>query len=554
MCRARTSFLALIVLVLGSLALAMAPVAAVQDNAKPHVLRVDWGDFPETLDPQKSDGGQWSVSGGIDYEGLTRIDEELQIVPGAAESWEFSLDGTAITFHLRGGLLYSDGIPVKAADFVYAAERICSPEVSSLSVDLLADVIGCLDLNASGGDATAAATAKAAFGVHALDNRTIEYRFTRPAPYFPASAALWATIPLRKDLVEQGGPDWWTNPATRIGNGPFKLVEYDAEGPDARLIYARNDRYWGGRTKLDEVEFVFLDYGDPATMEAYRQGDIDVTWPNEETLPALEADPVLSRELVWMPDAGTSYLQFNLNKPPFQDLKVREAFAYAFDREDYCRLLSYGNCATTLSMIPPGMPGSIETDASAFDPEKARQALAESSYGGPENLPEITWYGYKDSPGGDTEARWLYEQYRQVLGIEMKMVYLSDEEHDALYDTPETVPQFHWSIWFAQPDPRGWLTIWRCNSPFSNGEGYCNPALDALLDRADAELDPQKRIAMYQEANRMLVADAPAIFVSTAGSTILIKPYVTGYSRGVAINGNWPGWMSLMTVDVARPG
>mgnify|MGYP003292669259 CR=1 FL=1 len=132
---------------------------------------------------------------------------------------------------------------------------------------------------------------------------------------------------------------------------------------------------------------------------------------------------------------------------------------------------------------------------------------------------------------------------------------LSEEEHDALYEDPASVPQFHESTWWIGPgpDPRAWFAIWRCDSTFGSGEAYCNPELDALLDRADAELDPEKRLAMYEEAGRMLVADAPAIFVNTAFITRLVKPYVTGYSRTIIINGDWPGWMNLMTVDIERP-
>jgi oligopeptide transport system substrate-binding protein len=550
--RVRTSFLALIVLVLGSLALAMAPVAAVQESGKPHVLRVNWGDPPETLDPQHSDQGQWSISGGLDWEGLTRIDEELQVAPGAAESWQFGSDGKTLTFHLREGLVYSDGVPVLAAHFVYAAERLCSPELDSRSANLLFDVIGCEALFNSAGDAAAATTAKAEFGVRALDDRTLEYHFTRPAPYFLVQASNWSAIPLRQELIEAGGPDWWKNPATRIGNGPFRLVAYDTDAPDQHLTYARNERYWGGRTKLDELEFLFIAHTGPA-LEAYRHGEIDVIWPGEENMPMIEADPVLSRELVTIPDAGTDFFSFNEHREPFQDPKVREAFAYAFDRDAFCRQIAYGDCKLTLSMIPPGMPGSIDTDAFAFDPVKARQALAESSYGGPEGLPEITWYGGKDDPGQVIDAKWQYEQFRQVLGIELKLVYLSDEEQDALYDDSATAPQYHESAWFAQPDPRGWLGIERCDSEF-NDDGYCNPQLDALLDRADAELDPEQRIALYEEAGRMFVADAPAIFIQNITTTWLVKPDVTGYSLTTGINGDWPGWMSLMTVDVVPHG
>jgi oligopeptide transport system substrate-binding protein len=542
----------LALLVLASLLPAFAPAAAVQE-ASDHALRVNWGPpIPDTLDPQHSDEGQWAISGGLDFEGLTRIDESLQPVPGAAESWQFSPVGKTITFHLREGLVYSDGAPVLASQFVYAAERMCSPELNSRSVSLLADVIGCMDLFNSAGDETAADAAKGAFGVRALDDRTVEYRFTRPAPYFLVTAANWGCIPLRQDLIEAGGPEWWANPATRVGNGPFKMTAYPTNGLEEHLVYARNDRYWAGRTTLDRLEFLFLDLADPATMVAYQRGDIDATFPTEETIPALEADPALSRELVHLPVAGTDYFEFNFTKAPFQDKKVREAFAYAFDRARYCRELLYDACTPTLSMVAPGAPGYIDTEAYAFNPEKARLALAESSYGGPETLPQITWYGWKDDPGGDKDAPWLYQQFRQVLGVELNVVYLTDEEHDALYDDSSTYPQLHDSTWWNDGDPRDWFVIWRCDSEYGD-EGFCDPELDNLLDRADSEMDPARRIALYEDAGRMLVADVPAIFVNSVSVTMLVKPYVSGYSRTIPNNGPWPGWTNLMTVDVARP-
>src|SRR5215207_6699683 len=141
-----------VVFLLGSLLYCFA-TAQGQAAGQAHVLRMNWGpDMPETLDPQHSDQGQWSMSGGLDYEGLTRIDEELQVVPGAAESWEFSPDGKTLTFHLRDGLVYSDGVPVVAEHFVYAAQRLCSPELNSRSATLLFEVIGCKALFNSAGD------------------------------------------------------------------------------------------------------------------------------------------------------------------------------------------------------------------------------------------------------------------------------------------------------------------------------------------------------------------------------------------------------------------
>ncbi|HEU0113560.1 MAG TPA: ABC transporter substrate-binding protein, partial [Thermomicrobiales bacterium] len=242
--RLRSLAVLVVLLCLSPLA-ARESVMASPTGAMPHVLRVNWGPGVPNLDPQFSHEGQWSISGGLDWEGLTRIDEELRVVPGAAESWEFSPDGKTLTFHLRDGLVYSDGVPATAADFVYAAERLCSPEVNTASSDLLFDVIGCKDLFNSGGDAAAEAAAKAKFGVHALDEGTLQYQFTRPAPYFIVQASNWSAIPLRKELVEAGGPKWWTNPAARIGNGPFRLAEYTDDGANSRLRYVRNEHYWG---------------------------------------------------------------------------------------------------------------------------------------------------------------------------------------------------------------------------------------------------------------------------------------------------------------------
>jgi ABC-type transport system substrate-binding protein len=108
------------------------------------------------------------------------------------------------------------------------------------------------------------------------------------------------------------------------------------------------------------------------------------------------------------------------------------------------------------------------------------------------------------------------------------------------------------STWFASTEPRGWFDPWRCDSELTSVD-YCNPELDAVLVRADAEFDSEQRLALYEEAGRMLVADVPAIFAYNLSLGWLVKPYVTGYTLSTAVNGNWPGWMNLLTVDVERP-
>jgi oligopeptide transport system substrate-binding protein len=196
------------------------------------------------------------------------------------------------------------------------------------------------------------------------------------------------------------------------------------------------------------------------------------------------------------------------------------------------------------------VPGHIETDAFAYDSAAAQKALAASPYGGPDNLPEVTYrYGV-----GDTEsqavAEWLADNYRKSLGIEITLLPTTDEEWEAL-DDASTVAQFDWWNWGEDyADPQNWLSlVWKCDTgAFAEPLGYCNPRFDELVTQADEENDHDTRMRLYDEAQRLLIADAPIAIGFVDTNALIVKPYVTGYS--VRPNDFWPGWSSLMTVDV----
>ena len=341
--RILTSVPVLLVLVLGQLALVHGPATASQEAASDKIMRIWMGDgFPMMLEPQQTESGTVDTTF-LNYEGLTRLDEELNVVPAAAESWEFNDDGTQITFRLRENLTYSDGSPLTAERFRYAMERQCDPHLDTFNAANLFDVVGCEELHAvplaeegSPVDASAYEAAKANFAVRAVDERTLEIDFTQPAPYFPAQASLSVSfMPVKQELVEGRGPEMWLDPATWVGNGPFQVAAIEPEGSPPHITFVPNEHYWGGRAKLDAIEYVVLPYDE--AMEAYRQGYLQVMRPWHESMPAIEADPVLSREVlsIWTP--YIEIFNFNFNKEPFTDKKVREAFAYAFDRDAWCR-------------------------------------------------------------------------------------------------------------------------------------------------------------------------------------------------------------------------
>jgi oligopeptide transport system substrate-binding protein len=460
-------------------------------------------------------------------------------------------------------LVYSDGSPLTAERFRYAIARQCDPHEDFFDVSALFVIAGCKALNSSlhnaagtpVDDEEAFTAAQANLGVHAPDDRTLAIELERPAPYFPSIAGGSGFLPVKQELVEAGGPEWWLDAGNWVGNGPFKVTAIERDATVPRLAFARNEHYWGGPAKLDGIEYVVMD-SEPA-LEAYRRDELDIISAplGVMSLGELEADPALSRELLVAPIAMTGVFLLNQTREPFTDKKVREAFAYAFDRETYSILLEGGSVTPTLSWIPPGIPGAIETDAYAFNPAKARQALAESSYGGPEGLPEIVWYAIpNEDPWFARRDQWVIDQFRQVLGVEMVQTTVTEEEFDAmLWVDQATWPQIGSYIWYSDlPDPHDWLGFWTCDSEaFAKYIGYCNPAFDDLAARVDSELDPEKREALTEEASRMLVADAPSIFAYNPTNAWLVKPYVTGYSR-TASNQQWPGWWTPLTVDVVR--
>ena len=422
-------------LLLSPLVLTWLPATAAQDASGERVLRIEKSGYPDTLDPQLAYDTSQDMIIGLGFEGLTRIDDELNTVPAAAESWEFSPDGLILTFHLRDGLTYSDGTPLTAERFRYAIARTCDPQLDSFNSSLLFVIAGCeafftsLDAIEDGeagtpgaADATAAdayETARANVGVRAVDDQTLELRLSRPAVYVPALASMAMFFPAKQELIEGGGEEWWRDSANLVGNGPFVIAELgnDTDRP-SRMVFTANEHYWAGRPTLDRIEYVMANVDQTAEerLDAYRRGEVDMVWLGYDALAAVEADPELARDLVQLPRAATIHLALNVHKEPFTDPKVREAFAFGFDRAGFCRQIQHDFCEPTLSWIAPGTPGYVPTDAYAFDPQKAREALAASTYGGPETLPQVTWYYSADAGaeglGSQMGAEWLAAQYR----------------------------------------------------------------------------------------------------------------------------------------------
>jgi oligopeptide transport system substrate-binding protein len=531
--------------------------AAAQEGGK--VVRVQQIGYPDVVDPQKSSFTAEIAILALIYEGLTRLDSNQETVPAAAESWEYNDDATQITFTLRPDLTFSDGSPLTAENFRYAVERTCDPVTAGEYQSILFEIVGCAELAGLGVDEAGEPreytpeeyeAAKAALGATVIDDQTLQLDLTNPAPYFHTLAYTWVFYPVKPEIVAADPDNWWKTAENHISNGPFKVTSISE---DQEWKFEANDSYWQGRPLLDGIDYVYVDDSSVA-LEAYRAGDLDIVALEPPQIPEVEADATLSEALVTYPSASTYNLAMNLDLEPFNDPKVREAFAYAMDRETLCAEIRSGDCTATLSWIPEGVPGAIETDAFAFDPDAAAQALAESTYGGPENLPEIKIYYNSDFSGRGEQTEWVAGQIRDVLGVELVIEPVDGTTLTALRKDSTTHPQLLFVGGWIQdyPDPQNWLSVyWTCDATFAERVGYCNEEFDALVAQGDTTVDPVERLTFYEQAGEILVADQPGPFLYNQTQLFVVNPAITGYTP-TASEVEWPGYLgSVMTLDKA---
>lgn len=525
--------------------------AAAQTGGK--ILRVQQPTFPDQIDPQKASFASEIAVLTLNYDGLTRQDSDLKLVGAGAESWDFSKDGLTLTFHLRANDMYSDGTPVTAANYVYAIQRNCDPNTAGQYQSITFEIVGCEAFSTTDPKDTAAMDA-ARKGVMAVatDDHTLTLTLTHPAPYFPTVASLWVFAPVKQELVEKGGDAWYKDPKAQIGNGPFQITTYD-DGQE--IDFVANQHYWAGKPKLDGIHYIYQGESSLA-LEAYKNGDLDIMTVDPSQIPVVKADPSVSKDFQQYPIAASYNLGFNLAMKPFDDIKVREAFSEAFDRKTYCATIRNGDCLPTTSWIPLGLPGSVTTDKYGFDPAAAKAALAASSYKTADALPPITLYFNSNDTANTARAEWVAGQYRDILGVTITLAPTEGTAWTAMRKDPKTFPQMALVTGWIQdyPDPQNWLSVyWKCDATFAKRFSYCNPALDKVLEQADVELDPAKRLALYEQASNMLIDDIPGPFLYNGTGVFLVKPNVTG-TKGTALDVNWPGqFTQLMELDITTP-
>jgi len=477
-----------------------------------HLLGAD----PPTLDPHLATDAT-SASYIVElYSGLVTIDRDLNVVPDIATSWDVSADGLVYTFHLRNDVFFHDGRPVTATDFKWSIERACAPETGSPVADTyLGDIVG---VRAKlRGQATEVA------GVKVINDYTLEITIDAPRHYFIEKLTYPTAFVLEKENVETDavGKPWTDHP---IGTGPFRLERY-VQGEE--VVLARNTYYYGEpKPQLEKVIFS-ISGGTPIVL--YENDKLDETAIGLQDLDRVrDPNDPLNKELTVVRELATSYVAFNADQAPFNDPKVRLAFIMAVDRQKIIDVVVMGAVDYAKGILPPDMPGyNPGVQGIPYDPEQARKLLAESSYGGPEGLPEVT---LTVSGGGGAPPRTLeaaLEMWRQNLGIEVTLRQV--EYATFLVDVashPNPLQMFTLG-WIADyPDAQNFLGILFYSTSLDNHTGYDNPEVDRILDEAAVETDEAKRVELYRQAEQIIINDGVWMTISHAKSYVLTKPWV----------------------------
>lgn len=506
--------------------------------SRPRVLRLNMplnrGDVGAGADPGCSGAYHSYFVNSLMFAALVYLDERLQPASDLAASWQSSDDGAAWRFTLRPDLRWSDGQPVTAHDFEWAVKRNLAPDLyCGGQYWQLVDIAGARAYYT--GETADASTV----GIRALDDLTLEVALENPAAYFLSLAALPSFMPLPRHIVEQAGQQDWIQPQLVAGNGPFLLTEWI---PEQRMVFAPNPGFHAGPPGVDRLELNMIRQESTA-LAAYEAGELDMVEVPPAELARIRNDPRLGPELQSNPELTTMHLRLSVQLKPFDDVRVRHAFALAIDRETLVQKVLPGIGRAAYQFLPPNLLGHDgETGRElAFDPGRGRELLTEAGYPSGRDMPLVYWQ-YEQNETYQTLFEALQAMLLEHLGVRTELAPTEAGARQAWRTERPLRPHFYRQLWGADyPDPHNFMAVLYTTPPpqadiWQNTPEliYSNAQFDQTVRQAAREQDPARRAELYRRCEQILVLEDPAIIpLYHALRHRLIKPTV----QGLIING-----------------
>jgi oligopeptide transport system substrate-binding protein len=498
----------------------------VEEGNRLGVLHRGNGTEPADLDPQIVTGVPEHHIIVALFEGLVSPNpKDLTPEPGVAESWTVSPDQKTYTFKIRANAKWSNGDAFTAQDFVYSWNRVLSPGLASEYAYMLYPVENAEAFNAG------KIKDFAQVGVRALDPQTLQVRLKAPTPYFLQLLAHYSTFPVHKATIEKHGAmdargTKWTRPENMVSNGPFTLKQWDL---NKIIRVEKNPLYWDAQTvALNGIHFYPTD-SQQTEERKFRAGELHVT--NEVPLNKIEVYRKENPELIRVtPYLGTYYYRMNVTKKPLDNVKVRQALVMAIDRKQIVERVTKGGQIPAESFTPPGTAGYTAAARIEYNPEKARQLLAEAGYPGGKGMPPVEIL-FNTSEAHKVIAEAVQQMLKKELGID---VQLANQDWKVYLSSQKTL---NYGIsragWIGDyVDPNNFLDMWVTGGG-NNQTGWSNARYDALIKEASMTGDSAKRFAAFQEAEKILLTELPVIPIYTYTRVYLIRPEVQGWEGNI---------------------
>ncbi|MDQ3046878.1 MAG: ABC transporter substrate-binding protein [Bacteroidota bacterium] len=510
-------------------------------------LRINETEQYQTLYPSAiTDIGSAHIANQI-YEGLVKFNpKDLTIIPSIAEKWEVDAAGTTYTFHLKKGVMFqnnecfpdSKGREVKASDVKYSFELLCtdSKDNDNFSATFKDRLVGANKFfEASKGKPVGSLE-----GVKIVDDYTVKISLTSPSSSFLYSLASPAASIIAKEACDKYGIDM------KVGTGPFMF----AEGNNDKVVLKRNDNYYGTDSLgnqlpfLDSIVISFLP-SKKQELDNFQNGDLAmVIGLPSESIKDLVATQIADFQnkppkyvLERSPEMASQYYEFNTTKEPFNNVKVRQAFSYAIDRnriiEDVLKGEAYGPGVNGIS--PPSFKGYDITKIQGydFDPEKAKKLLAEAGYPNGKGFPKVK---IELNSGGSKNANVVLEIQKQLLevlnvNVDFEVVPQKQKLDDAKFARAE-IFRAAWIADFPSPENFLWI-LYGATVPaeltqpsYPNTPRYKSAEFDKLFEEGKSAKSLEESYVSFMKAEQILMNDAPILVLWYDENYRLVKSNV----------------------------
>ena len=522
----------------GVLALTVVLSYVSADAADPVVFRRGNQAEPATLDPHQA-GASWenTIIGDL-FLGLTTEDANGKPIPGVAESWTTSADGLIWTFKLREGLVWSDGVPLKASNFVFGISMLLDPKTAAQYASILYVVKNAEEINSGKLPPDQA-------GVRAVDDRTLEMTLAAPTPFLPGLLTHYTSFPIPEHAYKKYGADW-IKPGNMVSNGAYKLVDWKAH---EEIKVVKNPLFYDAKNvAIDEVYYYPTD-DQNAALSRFRAGELDANIGTRGFPIAQYAwlQENLPGQAIISPMLGSEYIALNVRRPPFSDERLRKAVSLCLDRDVLVNKVLRDGQLPAYSFVPPGIDNYHNTARVDFAGQsmdqrqaEAKRLLADAGYGS--GKPFTFEYNYMISIDS---RRSVVAQAAMLKACGMTVRLIGNEpkvHYDALRESDFTAAQARWGADYN--DPQTFLFLLDSRSGAYNYAGYKNAQFDQLSNQAKTTKDLEQRAGILADAEQIALDDASVVPLSFFTSRSLIAPHVKGFVGNV-VDINRTRWLRI---------